>query len=383
MKKYFILLLLIGLFVSCHTSEKLLRQGEYEQAVEVAVKKLQRNPNNTTQAEILAQAYPKAVEKINERIKFLKQEGKPQNWEEIYRLYLKLKDLQFKVETVTPVNLGNKTIAFDHKDYDRDIIYAKNKAAEYNYAMAKKLMKENNKYAYRQAYEYLMRVKQYDPTYPDLDRLMQICLEKGTTYVLITPVNKTIYRIPDDFLFDLVNIPTDRLNSQWVIYNTQDVRNGDYDVIIYVVLKNAKISANQQKEENFQQTRKVADGYHIEKDSAGNEIKVTDYKQVSCKVRKITQMKVAHIYAELQYYNNRTGQVMRTVPVAADHVFQNAFAVWSGDKRACSDEVLELSNNRILPFPNDYDMIIGAQNTLKKVIWGALVDNKRFLEQRV
>ncbi len=381
-KILFFFLLLLVVFAGCRSSDKMLREGRYDEAVAIAVKKLMKNPNNERQARVLEQAYPAAVSKVMERINFLKQDGNPANWDEIYQLYYKLKKMQEQVEIVTPVNAGGHTVSFKHQDFDKYLIQAKAKAAEYHYAMAKKLMNENNKIAYRQAYDHLQMVKKYDPTYPDLDNLMQTCLERGTTYALLVPVNKTIYRLSPDFMYDLVNFPTDRLNTMWVIFHTNDVRKGNYDLIVYVVLKNAEISANQQNQENFTKTRKVVVGYHTETDSNGVTHKVPEYKVVSCKVKRVVQRKVAHIYAEIQYFDNHSKQVLKSVPVAADHVFENAFAIWTGDKRACSKQILQEANNQIVAFPSDLDMIIAAQQTLKNVIWRALQDNRNWVAHR-
>ncbi len=376
------LFVVLLVFAGCKSSEKLLQKGEYEEAVQIAVKRLQKNPSNDRQARILKEAYPRAVQEINDRIAYLKREGNPASWDEIYTLYLKLDNMQKQVETVTPLQVGGTTVYFEHKNYDAQIIEAKNRAAEYHYAMAKKLMSQGDKLAYRKAYDHLMKIKKYGVYYPDLEDLIKTCIDRGTTYVLIVPVNKTIYRLPPDFMYDLVNFPVDRLNSLWVSYNTNDVRDGDYDLIIYVVLKNAQISANEQKEENFTLKRKVKTGYRTERDTNGNYYTVPDSAVVSCKVKRVVQRKVAHISGELQYFDNHTKQVVKIVPIAADHVFENVFAVWSGDKRACTDRVLKEAKNRVVAFPNDLDMILAASETLKDVIWQAIRDNRGFVNRR-
>jgi hypothetical protein len=160
------------------------------------------------------------------------------------------------------------------------------------------------------------------------------------------------------------------------------VRKGDYDLIIFVVLQNAKISANEQKEENFTQTKKVVTSYYYKVDSTGKKQKVPVYSEVTCNVKKVIQRKIAHIYGELEYVDNHSKQTVKVVPVAADHVFENAFAIYTGDKRACSDNVLKLSRNSFVAFPSDIDMIIGAEKTLRNVIWKALLDNRRFVMNR-
>ncbi len=389
-KVFYFLIVLVLVFTSCKSTEKLLRTGQYDEAVNIAVKKLQRNPNNEKQAKILGIAYPRAVERDMERIKFLKQEGQPGNWDEIYNLYIKLKKRQDLVETVTPVSIGNHTVKFDHVDYDPSIIEAKNRAAQYHYAMGKRLMKEGNRYACRKAYEEFRKAKFYNPAYLDVDNLMAQCLEKGTTYVLLKPVNRTIYRLPDDYLQNLVNFPLDKLNSQWIIYHNRDARNGDYSIIVYVVLKAANITADKEVEKNYTESRKIKTGYYIKRDANGNvmldsnghPIKIPKYSTVSCRVREFQQIKVATIIGELQYYDTHTGQIVNSVPISAEHRFFNAYASVGGDERACSDRTRDLMDNKPVPFPHNLDMILAAGETLKDVIWQALVDNKYFLVRK-
>ncbi len=391
MKKVIYFLFILGLvFSSCKNTEKLLRTGQYDEAVNIAVKRLQRNPDNEKQARILSVAYPKAVEKDMERINFLKREGQPGSWDEIYNLYVKLQKRQELVETVTPVKAGSKVVSFDHVDYGPSIIEAKNRAAEYHYAMGKRLMSQGNKYACRKAFEEFKKAKFYNPAYLDVDNLMAQCLEKGTTYVLLSPVNKTIYRLPDDYLQNLVNFPLDKLNSQWIIYQNIDARNGNYDVIVYIVLKAANISADKEVEKNYTETKKIRTGYYIKRDangnvvrdSNGNPVKIPKYSNVSCQVREFQQIKVATIIGELQYYDTRTGQIFNTVPISAEHRFFNAYATAGGDLRACSDRTRDLLDNRPVAYPNNIDMILAAGETLKDVIWQALVDNRYHLANK-
>ncbi len=385
----FVLGIMIG-FSACKSSENLVNKGQYDEAVQLAVKKLQRNRNNEKQAMVLARAYPKAVEKDLERIKFLKQEGQPGNWDEIYALYLRLKKRQELVETVTPLTVNGRTIDFPHQDYDAALIEAKNRAAQYHYALGKKLMRENNKFAYRRAYKEFQKAKFYNPSYLDIDRLMAECLDKGTTYVLIVPVNKTIYRLPDDYLYNLVNFPLDKLNSQWIIYHNQDVRNGNYDMFIYVVLKGANISADKEIQREYTETKKVQTGYFIKRDangnvvvdSNGNPVKVPKYSTITCKVREFRQLKVANIVGEIEYYDAHSKQVVNVLPIAAEHRFENIYGMANGNLKACSDRTNEIINNRPLPYPNNLDMILAAGETLKNVIWQAIYEHRGYLNQR-
>ncbi len=382
MKRFFYVFVLLSiLFFSCASPKKLVQKGEYDEAVKVAVRRLKRNPQNLKQAQILQIAYNKANEKDLQQINYLLKEGQPSNWDKIYSLYLRLKKRQQLVESVTPLQIGNFKLSFPHYDYDSKIIQAKNKAAEYHYALAMRYMRENTKYSYRQAYYEFKRAKYYNPAY-DINRYLQICLANGTTYILLKPVNRTIYRLPKSFLYDLVDLPLDKLNSQWIIYENRKNSNHPYDIIVYIELNAAKISGNNQNQRQFTQSRKIKVGEITRRDSAGNVIKIPQYKVVSCTVQEVSELKNAKIYGQIKYYDVHTKQFFLTIPISAENVFNNVFAVVAGDKRACSDRILDETQRGFVAFPSDIAMIVGAEKTLKNVIWRALYDHRRYIAEK-
>ena len=79
------------------------RKGNYDAAIDKAVKQLRKDPKDVKQIDILTQSYKVANEQDNERVRFLKMEGRPNNWDEIYLVYKALNDRQSLVRTVTPL----------------------------------------------------------------------------------------------------------------------------------------------------------------------------------------------------------------------------------------------------------------------------------------
>ena len=88
---FFILTLL---FSGCGSSKKQLQKGNYDAAIQKAVKQLRKDPTDIKQIDILDQAYKVSNDQDNERVRFLKMEGKPNNWDEIYIVYRALNDRQ-------------------------------------------------------------------------------------------------------------------------------------------------------------------------------------------------------------------------------------------------------------------------------------------------
>lgn len=365
-----------------------MKKGDYIGAVKQSVHKLRRNPDRKKDIEVLQKAYPLAVKQLNDQIKYLHTEGRPDRWDKVYQLYSQLKELQDLVESVTPLNYNGRRIVFEHKDYDRKIVEAKNKAALYYYTHAKKLMQQNNKQAYRQAFYELKKAKEYNPSYYDADSLMQVCYDRGQTNVILIVQNSTMYKLSDDFLINLIDFPVAQLNSQWIKYYNRDVRKGNYDISVYVVLKIISVSPDNLDQKTQVYKKQVQDGYeykldsqgHIMTDSAGNPIKVPKYKTISCQLKEFRQFKIAHIEGIIDYVDNSNSQSLLQLPIAADHTFENYYYVANGDLNALPNDKRKLLNSKPIPYPNDLDMIYAANETLRNVIFSALMDNRDFLE---
>ena len=87
MKKYGILIFGVILLFSCKSPEKLFQEGDYDQVIDKSVKKMLKDKADNDDKELLNKAYTLANQRDKERIKLLRSEGDPANWEEIYNLY--------------------------------------------------------------------------------------------------------------------------------------------------------------------------------------------------------------------------------------------------------------------------------------------------------
>ena len=135
MKKSLLLSLVVTiLFFGCGSPKKQMQSGNYDAAIFKAVEKLRKDSNDEKNINILDESYRIASEQDNERIRFLKMEGKPDNWDEIYLVYKKMNDRQTMVRTVLPLQTSTKTVNFPYVDYMQEMITAKNNAADYYYS---------------------------------------------------------------------------------------------------------------------------------------------------------------------------------------------------------------------------------------------------------
>ena len=154
MKKVLPFIFILTILLSgCGSSKKQLEKGNYDAAIQKAVKQLRKDPKDADQIDILNQAYKVANDQDNERVRMLKMEGKPNSWDEVYLVYKALNDRQSLVRTVTPLNLKGRTVDFPYIDYMPDMVNAKRKAADFYNTHADDLMKTGIKESFRQAYK--------------------------------------------------------------------------------------------------------------------------------------------------------------------------------------------------------------------------------------
>jgi hypothetical protein len=383
MKKLSVIILAIGFLFSCDSAQKAMQRGAYEQACYMAVKKLQKKPNDSEHAEILALAYQKANQADMDRIDYLQLSGDEHSYDEIYSLYSKLDKRQAYVETVLPLRAGGQTVNFEHINYNAKILEAKNSAGDFHYNKGIELM-AGDKNQCRQAYDHLIQAKQYKSNYPDIDRKIMDAKEKGTTNVLISPLNKTYAQLSPEYLGHLVDLSLNQLDDKWVrYYNTPQLDFFDYT--IFVAIASIYISPSDNKDVKEIVKKEIKDGWkyeydskgNVKKDTAGNDIKVVKYKTISCTITKKEQRKNCVIKISIETQDNKTRRILSTFPDQATYSFYYLTSYANGDLNALDEETKKTLGRSPIAFPNDMEMINSCLNELKPQIESYIKNNRK------
>jgi hypothetical protein len=387
MTRLIIYLFVVLLFTGCVSSRKLYQRGQYDMAIRKSVKKLRGNPEKTKEINILEKSYLAANENDNNRIKFLKTDGKPEMWNEVFLHYSQLKDRQELVRSVLPLKNESHIVDFPKIDYDKEIVDAKRNAAEYYYVHAKKLLTSNNRFDARDAYSEFRKVKEYYQNYEDVDKYMEQARMAGISNVYIFFDNSTIIKLPQEYGISLLDFNTSFLNSDWIKYTNQKTNNTFHNAI-KINLKIIDISPEKLNQKESVQTKKIQDGWeyildehnNTIKDSLGNPIKGPRMVDVSCKVFETLQQKAAHLEGAIEYYETGNQTPLTIKPIASDFFFENRVVIANGDIRALDAETQKLVGKQPVPFPNNIDMIMGATDIFKKVMIDVLKDNKYIIK---
>jgi len=389
MKRIVSLIFILTIILSgCGSSKKQLEKGNYDAAIQKAVKQLRKDSTDVKQIDILSQAYKVSNEQDIERIRTLKLEGKPNNWDEIYLVYKSLNDRQSLVRTVTPLNANGRSVDFPYVDYVPDMVNAKRKAADFYYAHGTDLMKSNIKESYRQAYAEFLRAKEYVGDYEGIDNKIQESKIQGMSRVLITIQNTSILKFPKEFEDDLLALDLPRLNSEWVEYHTQNLNeNTQYDYFVNVNIKNIAVSPDQSLQRDSVIKRDIEDGFsyvldkkgNVMRDSLGNDIKQKKYKTVQCALVETMQSKACRIDGDIEVIQMNPDKVLKKDPIGAQSNFENISSRALGDIQALNANQLARTKTQIVPFPNDMEMIMRCSENLKSAIRGAIQNDRRFI----
>lgn len=380
----------IILFLSaCSSTKYYYQSGQYDNAVESAVQQLRKNPKKNKELLLLEQAYKAEFIQKMKRIDYLKAEGNPDCWVEVYDLYHDIQKIQNLVQPLLPLYMPKEYRNVDIKlvDIDAELIASKQKAAEYLYASANKLAEKPDKTSKRQAFDRYNQIKQYYSNFKDADAQAAKMYEAGQNYVSIAFNNQSRFIIPQEFVSQLSSFDSKQLNSTWVKFvSEQSGKNLDYK--INVSLRDINIQPEQLRERNWREEATVEDGWkyvldgkgNVKKDSLGNDMKETKYKTVYADVIETNQAKMGDMAVILEIIDARDRQIIKSLPFTQALVFENRFVSFRGDKRALKPETQKLLGGRFVPFPSNEQMIMDVAGNINNQIGNFIVQNKAAFE---
>lgn len=381
MKKILLYSVLV-LLCSCSgvkRTQEALNTGNYDRAIQRAIDNIAENKNkkgNQPFIAMLEEAYKKNTERELQHIKFLKKDGNPANFEEIYTTYSRLRSIQQQIRPLLPLELfdENRTAQFTFKDYDNNLLAAKDKLSVYLYDNAVSLL-ENAVYKadYRKAYQDLKYLEELNPNFKDAVQKMDIAYRKGIDYVMVEMNNSTDKVIPVRLEEELLNLNTFGLNDLWTEYHTNKITDQEYDYVMEVAFQDINISPEQINERQIIKEKQIKNGFkyardqngNVVKDSLGNEIKIDNFKTVKADFYQFTQFKSAQVTGVVSFTDLRKQQQINQYPLASEFVFEHVYANYDGDKRALDNDLISLLQLARVPFPSNEQMVYDAGEDLK------------------
>jgi hypothetical protein len=376
---------------SCNSvkrNQKFLASGNYDQAIDLAVKKLSKDKNSNNSGDhilLLEEAFKKAKEKDVRRIKFLEKDQNPTANREIYYTYRNLEKRQERIRPLLPLHsdvLG-RSARFKLVDYSDKIVAAKNKFADDLYAEATTLLSYSTIPDARAAYERLDELHDIKPNYTNLNALLNDARFQGTDFVKVSLNNRSGQIIPARLLRDLLDFNTYGLDDFWTEYHVNREVGVDYSFGISLNFREIVVSPERVSEKEYHRKKRIKDGWkykldrngNVMKDSLGNDIKTDVYKVVTARVMYTKQSKNVLVGGDVLYRDLLKGRDIDRHPLASQFVFENEFAKFRGDERSLTETDLDFMENDFIPFPSNSQMILDAGDDIKARLKDILKNN--------
>ena len=383
LKRTFVLLFSVILLSGCNSSEKLLQKGEYDRAIEKAVKKLRKDPGNDKELYVLKEAYTKANSFDLEQISFLEKEGRSENYVRIYQLYGRLDRRQDRIKTL-PTRLMSE---FRIVNYDDELIASKEQAAETAYQQGLDYLNLGGKENARRAFYEFENVQSLYPNYKDVNDLQKEAAYLGTNQVLFIVENNSEVMLPERFESELKKISLGDLNNRWIQYSVYENEDVEYDYFVALNINRITMSPEGLEREKYSETTEIQDGTryvlddrgNVMKDSLGNDIKVPNMVNVTAEIQTQRQFKEATVGGSLDYVDLRTEQLVRSENIGVTAVFEHLSGSYTGDERALSQDSKEVIERNAVPFPDDEFMLMDAATLLKERAKDIMYRNRELL----
>ena len=157
-KLYSLAIVALILIYSCKSASKSYQKGDYTEAIDRGVKKLQKDPNDYETKELVQKSYAYTVNEHEDQIRILSNSKSDNRYDRIYQQYVALQNLYNTIHQYPEAARLIKA-----KDYSESVETFREKAAEVHVEKAERWMKEGTKEAYREAYREYATAVNYRP----------------------------------------------------------------------------------------------------------------------------------------------------------------------------------------------------------------------------
>lgn len=348
--KNFLLILSTITILACSSGKKQFEQGNYETAVSKAVNRLRNSPNNKKARSTLKKAYPLASKVHLSNIKQLEHSSEQFKWDGITASYSRLNSLYDQI-TRCPACLE---VLPRVKNYRNEYNEAAILAVEERYAAGIEELKKKDRESAKVAYGHFQRVQSLQRNYKDTPERMEEARFYATLHVVLDqiPVHSRSLGLSHEFFQNRLHEELDKRGNEFVRFyspaEANRIRLEDPDHVIVLQFDDFVVGQVNQKE-TFNT---------ITKDSVVVGTTTIDgetydvYGTVEAKLVSYTKYVDSRGLLDMKIYDARTDRVLFQRKLPGEFNWVSEWATYMGDKRALTEEELELTNYDEPPPPS-------------------------------
>lgn len=360
-------LAIVGCFIlmySCKTASKSYQKGDYTDAVERGVKKLQKDPNDFETRELVQKSYNYTVSDHEDQIRILSNSRSDDRYDRIYQQYAALQGLYNTVHQYPAVAQIIKT-----KDYSEFIETYRDQAADVHIQKAEKWMNEGTKDAYREAFKEYRTAAGYRPDDFELRRKRDSAYNVAVVKVIISPIQNyggyqygTSYQL-QNFQNNILRTLAYNMNNEFIrFYSEYEARTKDIIPDQIMELNLGRISIGQPTD--IKNSREVAKQVVVKEIVMKEDSVKKEYATVKANITttKRTLLSQGDLYITVR---DTKGRTIWNDRFTGEHKWETQFASYTGDERALSDSDKNSLNQNTSYTPPTEDQIM--EELLKQI----------------
>lgn len=349
MKRIFYLMAMITLLAACRTSKDYLQRSDGDKALFDAVKKLNKSPGDVDATRALPILYTDAQKRHLDRISSLSVRKEANRWNGILSEYYILQNMY---DAIVNSNAAGKLVR--PADYQKDIYDAQQAGAEAYYQEGISYMALESRQDAQDAYHAFNEATKLVPNYKDAKRKMDEAYERTVVDVVINPITDNSFVFNSGFGNTGYNYSNEYFQQNLIrelggnnanryparFYADWEARRENItpDWVVNITLRNVDIP----RPSTYQNTRNVSKQIENGRDSSGKTI----YLTVNATVTTYQQSFTARAEMDVDIDEVATRKNIAYNSYREQYTWQDAYATFTGDRRALSNEDINLINNR-------------------------------------
>ena len=343
------------LFYSCKTASKAYQKGEYTEAIELGVKKLQRNTHDRISKDMVQKAYSYEIKEHEDNVQTIRNSNSDLMYERIYQEYSHLQHLYYTIHQTPAV-----AELIPPKDYSAELASYGQKAALLHEDKGNQWMNEANKLAYREAFKEFSIALRFLPDNYDLKRKRDDAYDAAVTKVIIAQMNNfgdnqisTPGRL-QNFQREVLGILVNNMNNGFVqFYSDWDAKNKNLRADQILELNLNHIVLGQPYDEK--NTREISKQVVMKEIVYKPDSIVKQYGTVYAKIVNIKRTLVSQADLIITLRDTKGGIIWND-HFTGQNKWQTEFASFTGDERAleegdknlCKKDYNAPSNDKIM-----------------------------------
>jgi hypothetical protein len=380
--KLYTLILLTGTFIffSCKSASKLYDKGNYDEAVEVAAKKLQKKPDDAELQDLIRSAYRYAIGNHDANIRSFSNSTNELKWEWIHAEYAAMQRLYHATKNnITVSQIVNPV------DYSSYLETYANKASDVRLERGDRWFSENTRQSFKNAYYEYRAANAFRPD-TDTRIKMNEAYEEAVINVVVLPMrdnrysysyynnNYTVRNLDEEVLNSLRNNPG---NDFVRFYSEREYRNSNVwestkssiraDQFIDMRFNNFNIGRSRDDNSYRDVTKRIV----VKETVYRPDSIVYEYKDVKARITTTKRRILSEGFLQLNV-RDEDGRFLWSDEMRGEHNWYTEFATYTGDDRALSESDKQLVNRRADNPPHESEIFRSIINNIDNNIAGRL-----------